>query len=346
MVSNRQLFLAHQAQTSEFPLMLEIERAEGNYLYDVHGKKYLDLISGISVSSLGHGNKKVIDAITRQAEQYMHLMVYGEFIQSPQVKLAAKLASLLPWSLNSVYLVNSGTEATEGALKLAKRHTGKTKIIACRNAYHGSTHGSLSLNSNSFFTQAFRPLLPDVSFIEFNEIASLDAIDANCACVVTEVIQGEAGYIPATQEFLDTLRARCTQSGSLLIFDEIQSGMGRSGKLFAFEHYHVVPDILLLGKALGAGMPMGAFVASSNIMKSLAHAPYLGHITTFGGHPVCAAAALAGIESLIESGHIEEIGRRNAVSGKRSRMQTSKIYQAKDLCLRFISRILKCVLNW
>jgi acetylornithine/N-succinyldiaminopimelate aminotransferase len=307
MISNRQLFLLHQAQTSHFPLMLEIERAEGVYLFDVNGKQYLDLISGISVSSLGHGNEHVKNAIKLQLDKYMHLMVYGEFIQSPQVQLAKMLTDLLPPNLNSVYLVNSGSEATDGALKLAKRVTGRTEIIACKNAYHGSGHAALSLNSHEYFKNAFRPLLPDINFIEFNNESSLENITNKTACVIVETIQGEAGYIPPQNDFLRKLRAKCDEHSVLLILDEIQTGMGRTGKLFAFEHYGIVPDILLLGKALGAGMPIGAFISSQAMMMELADNPVLGHITTFGGHPVIAAAAIAGIEEIQSHNWINEV---------------------------------------
>ncbi|MEI6507047.1 MAG: aspartate aminotransferase family protein [Bacteroidota bacterium] len=310
MISNRQLFLMHQAQTSLYPLMLEIEKADGVYLYDVNGKKYLDLISGISVSSLGHGNAHVKKAITEQLDQYMHLMVYGEFIQSPQVKLAKKLTDLLPPQLNCVYLVNSGAEATDGAMKLAKRYSGRTEIIACKNAYHGSSHAALSLNSHEYFKNAFRPLLPDISFIEYNNENTLELISDKTACVIIETIQGEAGYIAPQNNFLKKVRTKCDEHQVLLIFDEIQAGMGRTGKMFAFEHYDVVPDILLLGKALGAGMPIGAFIASQKMMSVLADNPYLGHITTFGGHPVIAAAALAGIAELLTHQWMEEINEK------------------------------------
>ena len=297
-MNQKQIFLAHQAQTTHFPLMMEMAKAEGNYIYDIHGKKYLDLISGISVSHLGHGNEAVKNAIKNQVDEYMHLMVYGEFIQSPQIKLSEKLSSLLPQNLNCIYLVNSGAEATDGALKLAKRVTKKSKIIANKNAYHGSTHAALSLNSEEYYKQAFRPLLPDIEFIEFNNINEIEKIDHQTACVITEVIQGEAGYLPANLDFLKALRKKCDETCTLLIFDEIQSGMGKTGTLFAFEQYGVVPDILLLGKALGAGMPIGAFISSKAMMNTLADEPILGHITTFGGHPVIAAAALAGINEL------------------------------------------------
>jgi len=297
----------HQAQTSHFPLMLEIERAEEVYLFDVNGKQYLDLISGISVSSLGHGNEHVKNAIKLQLDKYMHLMVYGEYIQSPQVQLAKMLTDLLPPNLNSVFLVNSGSEATDGALKLAKRVTGRTEIIACKNAYHGSGHAALSLNSHEYFKNAFRPLLPDINFIEFNNESSLENITNKTACVIVETIQGEAGYIQPQNDFLKKLRAKCDEHSVLLILDEIQAGMGRTGKLFAFEHYGIVPDILLLGKALGAGMPIGAFISSQAMMMELADNPVLGHITTFGGHPVIAAAAIAGIEEIKSHNWINEV---------------------------------------
>jgi acetylornithine/succinyldiaminopimelate/putrescine aminotransferase len=310
MISNRQLFLLHQAQTSFYPLMLEIEKADGVYLYDVNGKQYLDLISGISVSSLGHGNEHVKNAIKNQLDKYMHLMVYGEYVQSPQVLLAKKLTDLLPPNLNSVYLVNSGAEAVDGAMKLAKRATQRTEIIACKNAYHGSSHAALSLNSNEYYKNAFRPLLPDINFIEFNNEETLQLISNKTACVFVETIQGEVGNISPQNNFLNKLRTKCDENNVLLIFDEIQSGMGRTGKLFAFEHFDVIPDILLLGKALGAGMPIGAFISSQKIMNLLADNPILGHITTFGGHPVIAAAALAGIEELTTHSWMQEVDQK------------------------------------
>ncbi|MFN5885461.1 MAG: aspartate aminotransferase family protein [Bacteroidota bacterium] len=306
-LNNRQLFLNRQAQTTHFPLLLEFEKASGIYLYDKSGKAYIDLISGISVSSLGHGNKRVNDAIKSQVDQYMHLMVYGEYVQAPQVKLAERLTTLLPSVLNCVYFVNSGAEATDGALKLAKRVTGRTEIIAFKQAYHGSTHAALSLNSEEYYKNAFRPLLPDIRFLEHNQTAELDSITQRTACVVAEVIRGESGYIVSDPDFLSALRAKCNSTGTLLIFDEIQSGMGRSGKMFAFEHSGVVPDVLLLGKALGAGMPIGAFIASKEMMMQLAEQPMLGHITTFGGHPVVCAAALAGLEELLSHNWIAEV---------------------------------------
>jgi acetylornithine/succinyldiaminopimelate/putrescine aminotransferase len=278
--------------------MLEVESADGVFLTSPDGKKYLDFISGISVSSLGHGNEAVKQAIKNQVDKYMHLMVYGEFVQEPTALLAAKLTSYLPQNLDCVYLVNSGAEATDGALKLAKRVTKKPKIIACKNAYHGSTHAALSLNSSEYYTQAYRPLLPNVHFIEFNNIESLSLIDKNTACVIIETIQGEAGYIVPTLNFLITLQAICKEFGALLIFDEIQAGIGKTGKMFAFEHWGIIPDVLLLGKALGAGMPIGAFITSKEFMHVFTDNPILGHITTFGGHAVIAAGALAGLNEL------------------------------------------------
>lgn len=312
-ISNRELFLQHQAQTTRFPLLLEFERAEGIYLYDKNNKPFIDLISGISVSSLGHGNKQVNQALKNQIDKYMHLMVYGEYVQAPQVQLAQKLSSLLPATLNSVYFVNSGAEATDGALKLAKRVTKRTQIIAFKHAYHGSTHAALSLNSEEEYKNAFRPLLPDVFFLNNGNFDELSNITHQTACVIIEVVRGEAGYLPTDENFLKALRAKCDEHCVLLIFDEIQSGMGRTGKMFAFEHSGVVPDILLLGKAIGAGMPMGAFVSSHNMMMTLAENPILGHITTFGGHPVICAGALAGIHELTSNTWIDDVKEKEAL---------------------------------
>lgn len=300
MLSERELFFRHLAPTSDAPLALEIERAEGIYLYGPGGKSYMDLISGISVSSVGHLHAQVVKAVTDQLGKYMHLMVFGEYIQSPQVRLAEKLASVLPAALQSCYFVNSGSEAIEGALKLAKRYTGRSKIFSFHNAYHGSSHGALSVMGNESFKRAFRPLLPDVHQIEYNKISDLARIDDHTACVLIEPVQGEAGVIPSSSEFLLALRKRCTETGALLIFDEIQTGFGRTGNLFAFEHYGIIPDILTLAKAMGGGMPIGAFISSPEIMNTLSYAPVLGHITTFGGHPVSCAAAIATLEVLID----------------------------------------------
>jgi acetylornithine/N-succinyldiaminopimelate aminotransferase len=305
--TNRQLFLQHQAQTTRFPLLLEFDKADGIYLYSPDGKRYIDLISGISVSSLGHGNTHVKAAIKNQVDRYMHLMVYGEYVQTPQATLAATLASLLPPSLDCTYFVNSGSEATDGALKLAKRLTGRTEIIAFRNAYHGSGHAALSLNSDEYYKQQFRPLLPDISFLDHNRTEQLSAITTRTACVIMETVRGESGYIATDEAFIKALRTRCTETGTLLILDEIQCGIGRTGSMFAFEQYGVIPDILLLGKALGAGMPIGAFISSQQNMLKLADGPMLGHITTFGGHPVICAAALAGLEELASHSWISEV---------------------------------------
>ena len=301
MISNRQLFLRHLAQTSDAPLALEIERAEGLYLYDTEGTKYIDLISGISVSNLGHRHPNVMRAIAEQSEKYLHTLVYGEFVLSPQVKLAKKLAALLPDNLDCAYFVNSGTEATEGAIKLAKRYTGKKNLVSFKNAYHGSTNGALSLMSDDYFTAAYRPLLPGVRHLEFNNFDELSKIDETCAAVIVEPIRAEGGVELPLENYLEALRNRCTETGTLLVFDEIQVGCGRTGKMFAFEHYNVVPDILLLAKGFGGGMPIGTFISSREIMSSLTHDPVLGHITTFGGHPLSAAAALATMSTLEEN---------------------------------------------
>ncbi len=306
MLNLRQLFLSHNAQTTDFPLSLEIVRAEGLYLYDKDDKSYLDLISGIGVSSIGHRHPKVVEAIKKQADEYLHLMVYGEYIQSPQTLLAAKLATLLPNNLSSVYLVNSGSEAIEGAMKLAKRYRGKTHIIACKDSYHGSTQGALSIMGNESYKQAYRPLLPDIEFIEFGNIKDLEKITPATAAIFLETIQGEAGIRLASKEFWQAIREKCNETGTLLVLDEIQCGIGRSGKFSAFDHYGIVPDILILAKALGGGMPIGAFISSPKIMNSLKENPILGHITTFGGHPLNCAAALATLgvmesENLIET---------------------------------------------
>lgn len=332
-ISNRELFLQHQAQTTRFPLLLEFERAEGIYLYDKQQQPFIDLISGISVSSLGHGNARVKEAIKNQVDKYMHLMVYGEYVQAPQVQLAQKLTALLPASLNSVYFVNSGAEATDGALKLAKRVTGRSEIVAFKHAYHGSTHAALSLNSEEEYKNAFRPLLPHVRFLTNGNLEELECITHQTACVIIEVVRGEAGYKPTDETFLKALRAKCDELCVLLIFDEIQTGMGRTGKLFAFEHSGVVPDILLLGKALGAGMPMGAFVSSHRMMMTLAENPILGHITTFGGHPVICAGALAGLEELTSHHWIQEVAEKEKLFRSLLVHQAIKQVHGKGLML-------------
>jgi acetylornithine/N-succinyldiaminopimelate aminotransferase len=333
MLTLRQLFLNNNAQTTNFPLLLEFERAEGVYMYDSEGKPYMDLISGIGVSNLGHSNQKVINAIKDQVDKYMHLMVYGEYVQTPQVRFAEKLLSVLPDNLQSVYFTNSGAEAVEGALKLAKRFTGRQQIVALHNSYHGSTHGALSVMGNEDFKQAYRPLLPGVNFISLNNHDDLQLITNETACVIIETIQGEAGVRVPDLVYMQALRNRCTQTGTLLILDEIQAAFGRTGKLFAFEHFGIVPDILLLAKALGGGMPVGAFVASTAIMSALKENPILGHITTFGGHPVCCAAGLAALEVLLDEQLVEKVTAKEALIRKHLTHSAIKNIRGKGLML-------------
>lgn len=317
MISNlRQLFLEHVGQTSDYPMMLEVERAEGVYLYGPNGKRWIDLISGVSVSAVGHGNPAVIEAICSQARDYLHLMVYGEAIEAPQVRYAQRIASLLPDPLDSVYFVNSGSEAVEGALKLAKRYTGRTEMIYYKNAYHGSTHGSLSVMGGETFRNAFRPLLPDTRQIRFNEPDDLQYITSRTACVIIEPVQGEGGIIPVHRDYLQALRDRCNETGTLLIYDEIQTGLGRTGTLYFFQRYGIVPDILCTAKAFGGGMPLGAFIASKRVMDVLKNNPVLGHITTFGGHPVCCAAGLAALEYTLSEGLMEQAESKGALYEK------------------------------
>ncbi|MFN5168951.1 MAG: aspartate aminotransferase family protein [Cyclobacteriaceae bacterium] len=300
------VFLHRLAPTSPDPFLIKVERAEGIYLYSPEGKRYIDMISGIAVSSLGHRHPRVIEAIRHQLDKHLHVMVYGEYIQSASNRLAQKLTSLLPPSLNCCYLVNSGTEANEAALKLAKRATGRTEIISFRKSYHGSTHGSLSVSGNEVKKSAFRPLLPDVRFLDFNVAAQLDQITERTACVIAETIQGDAGVRVPSYAYMQALRERCTEVGALLILDEIQCGLGRTGKWFAFQHFDIVPDILTLAKSFGGGLPIGTFVSSEERMQLLARDPMLGHITTFGGNPVCAAAAWATLSVLEEEKLIEQ----------------------------------------
>ena len=306
-MTNRQLFLQHLAQTSDAPLALEITKAEDCELWDVNGKKYIDLIGGISVANVGHRHPKVIKAIHEQLDAYMHIMVYGELIQSPQVQYARVLTGNLPPSLNSVYFTNSGAEAVEGAMKLAKRYTGRTEIIAFKNSYHGSTQGALSIIGDEYWRNSYRPLLPDIQHLKYNSLKDLAFISNRTACVFAEVVQAEAGIIAPQNGWLEALRNRCSETGALLVLDEIQTGFGRTGKLWGFEHFDIVPDILLLGKALGGGMPLGAFIADKKMMQCLAEHPVLGHITTFGGHPVCCAAGLAGMQVLLEENLVKEV---------------------------------------
>ena len=297
-------FKKNIAQTSDFPIGLEIDYAEGAFLVTKEGKRYVDFISGIAVSSLGHRHPKVIEAIKAQLDKHLHVMVYGEFVQQPQVDFAELLTSILPESLNQVYFVNSGTEANEGALKLAKKHTGRSKLVAFKNSYHGDTHGSLSVTGRDVYRDPYLPLLPDVHFLDFNSFDGLDTIDNETACVIMEPIQGEGGIVPADKDWLLEIRKRCDESGALLIFDEIQSGFGRTGKMFTFEHYGVVPDIMSMAKAMAGGMPMGAFVSSSKIFQAFKYDPPLNHVTTFGGHPVSAAAAYANLKELIAGNYL------------------------------------------
>lgn len=292
-------FYSHVAQTSDSPMGLEIDYAEGCYIYTTDGKRYLDLISGIAVSSLGHRHPAVVESIKKQLDKHLHVMVYGEYVQEPQSRFAKLLTDQLPQSLDRVYFVNSGTEANEGALKLAKKYTGRHKLVAFHNSYHGDTHGSLSVTGRNIYRDPYEPLLPGVHFIDFNDPAGLRVIDDKTAAVILEPIQGEGGVIPAEKEWLKQVRQRCDDTGALLIFDEIQTGFYRTGTLFAFEYYGVVPDILCLAKAMGGGMPIGAFVSSSQIFEVFKHDPPLNHVTTFGGHPVCCAAAYTNLKVLL-----------------------------------------------
>lgn len=308
-ISQRQLFFSHVAQTSPEPLALEIEKAEGVYLFGTNGKSYLDFISGISVSNVGHRHPKVIAAIQEQLNKHMHLMVYGEYIQSPQVKLAAALSQTLPGNLDSIYFLNSGTEATEGAIKLVKRATGRKKIIAFKNSYHGSTNGALSLMSDEYFSSAYQPLLPHIEFLNPNDESELSKIDNETAGVFVELIRAEVGAIPLDASFVSKLKDQCEQAGALLVVDEIQSGFGRSGKFWTCEHYDLIPDVILMAKGMGGGMPIGAFAAKHSLMKELSHNPVLGHITTFGGHPVSCMASLATlgiVNEVLATTHIQE----------------------------------------
>jgi len=298
----RSLFLQHVAQTSMAPLALEIVKAEGCLLFDASERSYIDLIGGISVANVGHRHPRVLEAVQAQLDRYLHVMVYGELVQAPQVRFAELLARHLPAPLESVYFTNSGAEATEGAMKLAKRVTGRTEIVGFQYSYHGSTQGALSIIGDEYWRNAYRPLLPDVQHLRYNNFEDLERITCRTACVIAETVQAEGGILPPQNGWLKALRHRCTEVGALLILDEIQAGFGRTGKLWGFEHFNVVPDVLLLGKALGGGMPLGAFVASKPLMDHFTDAPVLGHITTFGGHPVCCAAGMAAMEALMEEG--------------------------------------------
>jgi acetylornithine/N-succinyldiaminopimelate aminotransferase len=333
MLTTRQIFLNNIGQTSPAPLMLEIVCAEGVYMFGPRGEKYLDLISGVSVSNTGHRHPRVVAAIKEQVDSYLHLMVYGEMIMSPQVKYAQRLAGLLPSGLDNCYFVNSGSEAIEGALKLAKRYTGRSRIISFKNSYHGSTHGALSIQGSELYKNSFRPLLPDTFQIGFNDYESVNQIDGNTACVVAEPIQAEAGVIWPQNNFLGLLRQRCNDTGALLIFDEVQTGFGRIGSLFATERFKVIPDIIILAKALGGGMPLGAFISSKDIMSVLSCNPQLGHITTFGGHPVCCAAGLASLEVILEEDLVVECIRKSDLIKKNLNHPAIKEIRGEGLLL-------------
>ncbi|MEO6704613.1 MAG: aspartate aminotransferase family protein, partial [Ginsengibacter sp.] len=332
-MTNRQIFLNHIGQTSPDPLALEIVRASGSKLYDVNGKEYIDLIGGVSVCNIGHGNKKVIDAIKKQAEDFMHVMVNGELVLTPQTAYAKLLTDHLPPSLNSVFFTASGTEATEGAMKLSKRFTARTQIAAFKNSYHGSTQGSLSILGDEYWRNAFRPLLPDILHLNYNSFNDLDSITKQTACVIAETIQAEAGVIVPEIKWMQALRKKCTETGTLLVLDEIQCGFGRNGTLWAFTQYGIVPDILLLGKALGGGMPLGAFIADKKIMDSFTENPVLGHINTFGGHPVCCAAGKAAMEFLLDEKIVETVFEKEELFLKN--LSSSKIKKIRSRGLMF-----------
>jgi acetylornithine/succinyldiaminopimelate/putrescine aminotransferase len=332
-MNNRQLYLQHVAQTSESPIGIEMVEAAGVTLTDVHGKTYTDFIAGFSVCNIGHSHPEVVKAVQEQAAKYMHLIVYGEFIESPQVQYASLLASHLPQNLDCVYFTSSGAEATEGALKLAKRVTGKTKILACNKAYHGSTQGALSVMGDEYWRNAFRPLLPEVYHFNYNDDALVDAIDNTVACVIVEPVQAESGVTVGKKEWLAQVRKKCDDHCVLLIFDEIQSGFGRTGTLFAFEQMGVVPDVLLVGKALGGGMPLGAFISSHKLMSTLTVAPVLGHITTFGGHPVSCAAGKKAFEILMEQKWIDTVPAKSELL--KSLLQHPAIVQMQGIGLWF-----------
>ena len=329
-------FLKYQAQTSLHPLVLEISHANGNYVYDTNGKAYLDFIAGVSVNTLGHNHSAISDAIKEQLNKHSHVMVYGEFVQRPQVELCKLLANNIPDPLETIYLTNSGTEAVEGALKLAKRFTGKSEIVAAKNGYHGNTQGSMSVCGAEEQNSAFRPLIPGIKFIEFNNNLDLDKITKNTAAVILETIQGGAGFIEPQNDYLKKVKATCKKMGALLILDEIQSGIGRTGKLFGFENYDVIPDIIVTGKGLGGGMPIGAFIASHKVMSCLKKEPKLGHITTFGGHPVIAASALATLKEILNSTLIDEAVQKELLFRKYLRHPLITEIRGKGLMLAIL----------
>lgn len=331
MISNRELFLKNTAQTSSSPRLFEIVKAEGVYLYGPNGEQYIDLVSGFNVSNIGHRHPNVLEAIQQQLEKYLHVTVYGEFVQAPQVQFATELLATLPSSFGSVYLTNSGAEAVEGSMKIAKKYTGRRQIIAAEKAYHGSTQGALSLIGNPAYQDAYAPLLPEIDFIRFDDIESLQQITSQTATVIIEAVQGEAGVRVPSKAFMQALRKKCDETGALLIFDEIQTGFGRTGKMFAFEHFGVVPDILMLAKGIGGGMPLGAFVARKEIMDVIKDNPMLGHITTFGGHPVSCAAARASLQVIQDEKLLETVDRKAALF--RQELAHPKIKEIRGLGL-------------
>jgi len=330
---SRDTFLNHLAQTTDSPALIAVAYAEGIYIYDTDNKRYTDLISGIGVTNIGHRNPTVVQAIKDQLDKHLHVMVFGEYIQSVSNLLAQKVVSLLPAPLDCCYFVNSGTEANEGALKLAKRYTGRHEIISCRKSYHGSTHGSMSVSGNEVKKQAFRPLLPDVSFMDFNSMDDLDVITERSACVIIETVQGDAGVRIPSKAYMKALRKRCDETGALLILDEIQCGMGRTGTLFAFEQFAIVPDIWTVAKAFGGGLPIGAFISDKNIMACLTHDPILGHITTFGGNPVCCASALATLKVIEDEKLLEQVEEKGKLFEKL--LRHSKIKEVRRIGLMF-----------
>lgn len=333
MPSHRQLFLNHLAQTSEAPLMLEMISAESIYMTDVDGKKYIDLISGIGVSNVGHRHPKVVKSIKDQVDKHLHVMVYGEFVQSPQVKLAEALTKTLPEGMDAVYLVNSGSEAVEGAMKLAKRFTGRSQIMACHDAYHGSSHGALSLTGSESFKRNYRPLLPGISHIKFGDIVELSKINEDTAAFVVETVQGEAGVQQANAKYWKAVRKRCDETGTLLVLDEIQCGFGRTGKFWAFEHYEIKPDVLVSAKAMGGGMPIGCFISSKEIMHVFTNNPVLGHISTFGGHPVSSAASLATLEVIHEEGLLDDVSKKEQLFHQELKHVKIKEIRSKGLMM-------------
>ncbi|MFW6100677.1 MAG: aspartate aminotransferase family protein [Bacteroidota bacterium] len=326
MISNRAIFFRHIGQTTNDPLAFEIERAEGIYLYDSAGKDYIDLVSGVSVSNVGHRHPRVVDAVKDQVDRHMHLLVYGELVQYPQVNFARLLLEQLPQGFDNIYYVNSGSEANEGALKLAKKYTGRTEIVGCKNAYHGSTHGALSLMGNEKYRNPFRPLIPDVRYITFNKEEDLEQITRRTACVMVEPVQAEAGIVLPRKDYLQKLRDKCNETGALLIFDEVQTGFGRTGSLFGMTRFGVYPDIFTIAKGMGGGMPIGAFVSSKTIMDTLKAQAGLGHITTFGGHPVSAAAAHASLQMILEEKLVDKVSKKG-----RKYMESLKHPGIKDI---------------